>query len=64
MLSEELVRSDEKDISAFSKTEDRVCALGLFRYGYGYWDLIRNDIRNCRELAFNWIARSRSTVDI
>jgi hypothetical protein len=64
VLPEELLRSEEKDLSAFSKTEDRVCALGLFRYGYGYWDLIRNDIRNCRELAFNWIARSRTSVDI
>ena len=57
-------KSEERDLSVFSKTEDRICALGLFRYGYGSWELIRNDIRNCQELAFNWVARSRTTIDI
>lgn len=54
----------EGDISQFGPAEDKLCALGLFKYGYGYWDLIRNDLRNSHELTFNWIARSRTVADI
>lgn len=39
---------DTKDLLSFSLVEDKVCALGLFRYGYGHWELIRNDLRNCK----------------
>jgi len=48
----------------FSLDEDRIMALGLYRYGYGFWELIRNDIRNDPELAFNWLARSRTNTEI
>lgn len=41
-----------------------MCALGLFKYGYGYWNLIRNDLRNCSELSFNWLAKSRTVMDV
>lgn len=44
--------------------EDSIMMLGLYRYGYGFWDLIRNDIRNDPRLNLNWIAKSRSVVDI
>jgi hypothetical protein len=44
--------------------EDTILALGLYRYGYGFWELMRNDIRNDPHLSFNWIAKSRSVTDI
>jgi macrodomain Ter protein organizer (MatP/YcbG family) len=44
--------------------EDTILALGLYRYGYGFWELMRNDIRNDPRLSFNWIAKSRSVTDI
>ena len=25
--------------------EDYICAMGMHRYGYGFWDLIKNDIQ-------------------
>jgi len=51
-------------ISEFSVAEDRLMALGLHRYGYGFWELIRNDIRNDPSLLFNWVARSRTATEI
>jgi SWI/SNF-related matrix-associated actin-dependent regulator of chromatin subfamily A member 5 len=54
----------ERDLSSFSPDEDKVCALGLFKYGYGYWNLIRNDLRNSIELQFNWLAKSRTAIDV
>lgn len=39
-------------------------ALGMYRYGYGFWELIRNDIRNDPQLNFNWVARSRTVAEI
>jgi SWI/SNF-related matrix-associated actin-dependent regulator of chromatin subfamily A member 5 len=44
--------------------EDYICAIGLYRYGYGFWELIRNDIRNEPTLIFDWTARSRTAADI
>mmetsp|Transcript_40485 Transcript_40485/g.61746 ORF Transcript_40485/g.61746 Transcript_40485/m.61746 type:complete len:211 (+) Transcript_40485:3376-4008(+) len=44
--------------------EDRCYAMGLFKYTYGYWELIRNDLRNNPYFQFNWIAQMRSVVDI
>lgn len=38
--------------------------MGMHRYGYGFWDLIKNDIRNEPSLVFNWVARSRTVIDI
>jgi SLIDE len=50
--------------SEFSIAEDRLMALGMHRYGYGFWELIRNDIRNDPSLCFNWLARSRTAAEI
>ena len=44
--------------------EDSIMMLGLYRYGYGFWDLIRNDIRNDPRLNLNWIAKSRTIIEI
>lgn len=52
------------DLLAFTPAEDRIMTLGLFKYGYGAWTMIRNDIRNSRELAFNLISKSRSVADV
>jgi hypothetical protein len=38
--------------------------MGLSRYGYGFWELIKNDIRNEPSLMFDWVARSRTVTDI
>ena len=54
----------ERDLASFTLIEDKLCALGLFKYGYGYWNLIRNDIRNSSHLAFNWVSKTRSVADI
>ena len=48
----------------FSLDEDRVYSLSLYKYTYGYWDLVRNEIRNCIDLSFNWVAYSRTIDDI
>lgn len=48
----------------FSEEEDRFLVSGLFKYGYGNWDLIRNEYRSCELFRFNWIAKSRTTQDI
>lgn len=44
--------------------EDSILALGLRRYGYGFWEMMRNDIRNDPRMSFNWLARSRSLLEI
>ncbi len=44
--------------------EDGIMALALRRYGYGFWELIRNDVRNDPRLSLNWLARSRTVADI
>ena len=44
--------------------EDYICAMGMHRYCYGFWDLIKNDIRNEPSLVFDWVARSRTVVEI
>jgi hypothetical protein len=36
----------------------------MYKYTYGYWDLVRNEVRNCNALTFNWAAFSRTTDDI
>jgi hypothetical protein len=44
--------------------EDKLIALGMFKYTYGFWEIIRNDIRNCQHLLFNWAAQTRTVHDI
>jgi len=48
IILDDPIKSEDRDLSLFSILEDRICALGLYRYGYGCWELIRNDIRNCK----------------
>lgn len=36
----------------------------LFKYGYGQWDLIRNEFRNSPRFWFNWAVKSRTLADI
>ena len=35
VMADDDSKPEERDLTVFSKTEDRICALGLFRYGYG-----------------------------
>jgi len=37
----------EENPFEFSVEEDKLIALGMFKYTYGFWEIIRNDIRNC-----------------
>ena len=64
MYSLEDIKMDPDQKSEFTVAEDRLMALGMHRYGYGYWELIRNDIRNDPQLSFNWLARSRTVPEI
>lgn len=48
----------------FTPDEDRVYALAMYKYTYGYWDLVKNEVRNCSTLSFNWATFSRTSDDI
>lgn len=48
----------------FSDEEDKFIAMGLYKYGYGSWELIRNEIRNSDRFKFNWVVKSRTVQDI
>ncbi|CDW88930.1 probable global transcription activator snf2l1 isoform 2 [Stylonychia lemnae] len=48
----------------FSEEEDKFIAMALFKYGYGSWDLIRNELRNSDRFRFNWIVKTRTVIDI
>jgi SWI/SNF-related matrix-associated actin-dependent regulator of chromatin subfamily A member 5 len=48
----------------FYPAEDKIYALGMFKYTYGYWDLLKNEIRNCPYFLFNWVVQTRTPVDI
>lgn len=39
-------------------------AFGLFKYGYGAWELIRNELRNTDRFRFNWVVMARTTDQI
>jgi SWI/SNF-related matrix-associated actin-dependent regulator of chromatin subfamily A member 5 len=64
MKNEAQKNSQGPPMIPFHADEDKICTLGLHRYGYGQWEIIRNDIRNSPSLMFNWIARSRTPQDI
>jgi len=38
--------------------------VALFKYGYGQWELIRNEVRNFPHFLFNWVVHCRSLGDI
>ena len=48
----------------FSQQEDQVLTAGLFKFGFGQWELIRNFYRQSDLLRFNWIAKARSAAEI
>ena len=53
-------KQQETGIFDFDPMEDKLYALGLYKFTYGFWDLIRNSVRNCPALALNWAAQTRS----
>ena len=55
---------DEQDPFEFYPEEDKIYALGMFKYTYGYWDLLKNEIRNCPHFLFNWVVQTRTTAEI
>ena len=48
----------------FSEDEDKFLTCALYKFGYGAWELIRNGIRNSNLFRFNWIAKSRTAIEI
>ena len=48
----------------FYPEEDKIYALGMFKYTYGYWDLLKNELRNSPYFLFNWVVQTRTTIDI
>ena len=36
----------------------------MFKYTYGYWEMVRNEIRNTPFFMFNWVVLTRSIFDI
>jgi SWI/SNF-related matrix-associated actin-dependent regulator of chromatin subfamily A member 5 len=61
------MRNDKKSYSNntnanydYTDEEDKFLAYALFKYGYGAWDLIRNEIRNSERFLFNWIVKTRT----
>jgi hypothetical protein len=48
----------------YTLEEDKFLAYCLFKYGYGQWDLIRNEFRNTPRFWFNWAVKSRTLADI
>lgn len=54
----------EENPFEFYPDEDRIYALGMFKYTYGYWDLLKNEIRNSPSFLFNWTVQTRTVQDI
>jgi len=48
----------------FHPDEDRIYALCMHKYTYGFWDLAKNEISNCPYLLMNWVAHTRTIPDI
>ena len=36
----------------------------MFKYTYGYWEIMRNELRNSQHFMLNWALHSRSVIDI
>ena len=36
----------------------------VFKYGYGSWELIKNEFRNNPNFMFNWAVKCRSNQDV
>ena len=54
----------EENPFEFYPDEDKFYAFGLFKYTYGYWEIIRNELRNSQHFMFNWVVQTRSVIDI
>ena len=48
----------------FSEDEDKFLTCALYKFGYGAQEFIRNDIRNSNLFRVNWIAKSRTAIEI
>mgnify|MGYP000998768022 CR=1 FL=1 len=48
----------------FHPDEDKFYAFGLFKYTFGYWELMRNDLRNSQYFFLNWVVHTRTVQDI
>lgn len=44
----------------FSEEEDKFICFAMFKYGYGYWELIKNELRNSKRFIFNLAVKCRS----
>ena len=57
-----MVCETTKDV--IREDEDLFLAYCLFKFGYGAWELMRNEYRNTERFRLNWIALSRTVNDI
>lgn len=48
----------------FHPDEDKFYAFGLFKYTFGYWELMRNDLRNSQYFFLNWVVHTRTVAEI
>lgn len=48
----------------YSEEEDKFYAFSLFKYTYGYWEIIKNELRNSQYFLFNWAVQLRTLADI
>jgi hypothetical protein len=48
----------------FYPEEDKIYAFGMFKYTYGFWDLLKNEVRNSTFFLHNWVVLTRSLPDI
>ena len=48
----------------FSEEDDKFLSMCLYKFGYGYWELIKNEIRNSPRYMFNWAIKTKSLQDI
>lgn len=63
--SKEVTEKDlEENPFEFYPLEDKIYAMGMFKYTYGYWDLLKNDVRNSAHFLHNWVVHTRSLLDI
>ena len=48
----------------FTEEEDKFIAMSLYKFGYGSWELIRNNLRNSVLFRLNWVVKMRTVQDI
>jgi SWI/SNF-related matrix-associated actin-dependent regulator of chromatin subfamily A member 5 len=59
-------RPPEGDLAMFdfSETEDKIYAMGMHKFTYGFFELIKNSLRNYAELRLDWAAQTRTADEI